>query len=69
MIHTSNRMNEREKMMIIENRVRIEAQIMKLLLVCIVRILPSFFDMGDSKNGRSSCCFLTRIASMLRKFH
>ena len=30
--------------MIIENRVRIVAQIMKLLAVCIVRILPSFFS-------------------------
>jgi hypothetical protein len=29
-------------MMIIENRVRIVAQIMKLLVVCIVTILPSF---------------------------
>jgi len=44
-------------MMIIENRVRIEAQIMKLLVVCIVRILPSFFEMGDSKDGRKLLLF------------
>lgn len=43
--------------MIIGNRVRIVAQIMKLLVVCVVRILPSFLLWVIQEMGKVCAVF------------